>query len=384
MRDIPSIDLGALVLKEVLDRTGVDGRDVDELFYGMTLQAEAALHTNVCARQALLKAGLPAEMVSLTIDRACCSSMAAAILAFRTIKSGEGEIILAAGAENMSRCPQISPPELRWGKRMGAIEFRDCLSPLGHVWMAEPEAKNAGEVAVQYGISREEQDLWAFQSQMKYQEALKAGKYKIGHELMTVEIPQRKGSPLIIDADLFPKPDVKLEKLAGLKTVYGSPTVTPGNAPGLDTGAAGLLIMARERAEQQGVPVLGTIEGSASVCTKPDLLAVNPGYAIQKLLKKTGLTVNDVSLFEINEAFAAVPLVSSKILGDGDATETEKIRKRLNVNGGAIAIGHPVGASGARLIMALIYELRRRGGGLGAAAICGGLSQGDAVLIKVE
>jgi acetyl-CoA C-acetyltransferase len=384
MRDIPSLDLGAIVIKELLERTKVEGKDINEIFYGMTLQAEAAIYNNVCGRQALLKAGLPPETVSLTIDRACCSSMASAILAFRTIKAGEGGVFIAAGAENMSHCPQISPPELRWGKKMGAIEFRDCLSPLGHVWMAEPEAKNAGEVALEYGIGREEQDLWAYESQMKYQEALKAGKYKVGEELTTVEIQQRKGPPLVVDADLFPKPDTTLEKLAKLKTIYGSPTVTPGNAPGLDTGASALMITSGRKAEELGLTQLARLEATASVCTQPNLLAVNPGYAIQKVLSKTGLTIDDVALLEINEAFAAVPLVSSKILGDGDEKKTQKIREKLNVNGGAIAIGHPVGASGARLIMTLIYELRRRGGGIGVAAICGGLSQGDAVLLRAE
>jgi acetyl-CoA C-acetyltransferase len=175
-----------------------------------------------------------------------------------------------------------------------------------------------------------------------------------------------------------------MEKLAKLRTIYDSPTVTPGNAPGLDTGAAGLLIMTRNKADEFGLNPLATLLATASVCTEPHLLAVNPGYAINKVLAKEGMTVDDTDLLEINEAFAAVPLVSSKILADGDDKKTEKIRDRLNVNGGAIAIGHPVGASAARLIMTLMYELRRRGGGIGVAGICGGLSQGDAVLIKVE
>lgn len=384
MKSIPSVDLGALVLKELLDRTHVKGEDVDEVFYGMTQQAEAALYNNILARQALLKAGLPPETVSLTVDRACCSSVASAILAFRTIKADEGEVFLAAGAENMSNTPLIPPPEIRWGGRMGPMEFRDSLSPLGHPWISEPEARNAGETAMEFGIGREEQDRWAYQSQMKYQDALKAGKFKVGEELMAMEVPQRKGPPLVVDRDLFPKPDTTVEKLATLRTIYGSPTVTPGNAPGLDTGAAGLLIMSRKRAEAFGLEPIATLLATASVCTSPNLMAVNPGYAIKKVLDKAGMSLDHVDLIEINEAFAAVALVSSKILSDGDDNKTEKIRERLNVNGGAIAIGHPVGASGARLIMTLMYELRRRGGGIGVASICGGLSQGDAVLIKVE
>jgi acetyl-CoA C-acetyltransferase len=384
MRDMPSIDLGGMVIKELVGRTGVKGENIDEVFYGMTMQAEAALYNNCCARQALLKAGLPPETVSLTIDRACCSSMASAILAFRTIKAGEGDVFLAVGAENMSHCPQVAPPEIRWGTRTGPIVFRDCIAPLGHTWLTEPEAKNAGDTAMEYGIGREEQDRWAYRSQMRYQEAFKAGKYAVGDELMTVEVPQRKGPPLVVDRDLFPKPETTMESLAKLKPVYESPTVTAGNAPGLDTGASGLMIMTGRKAKEWGLTPLASVVASASVCTEPRLLAINPGYAIKKLLGKRGMSIDDVNLIEINEAFAAVPLVSTKILGDGDETRTKKIREKLNVNGGAIAIGHPVGASGARLIMTLMYELRRRGGGCGVAAICGGLSQGDAVLIQVE
>jgi len=383
LRDVPSIELGACVMKEIMKRSGLKGDQVDEIFYGMTQMAEAALYNNVCARQAALIAGLPPTQVSLTIDRACCSSMASSILAFRTIRSGEGDVIMAVGAENMSRTPQIAPPEIRWGQRMGPIVFRDCLSPLGHPGFP-PEAVNAGKAALEYGIGREEQDEWAYKSQMRYQEAKKAGKFKIGEELTPIEIPQKKGPPLIFSEDAFPKPDTTLEKLAKLRTIYDSPTVTPGNAPGLDTGASALLITSGEKAKEFGLKPIAKIISTASVCTDPTMLAINPGYAIKKVLSKAGMTVDEIELFEINEAFAAVALVSSKILGDGDENRTKKIREKLNVNGGAIAIGHPVGASAARLIMTLMYELRRRGGGYGAASICGGLSQGDAVLIKVE
>ncbi|HUL31186.1 MAG TPA: thiolase family protein [Thermodesulfobacteriota bacterium] len=317
------------------------------------------------------------------MDRACCSSMAGAILAFRTIRSLEGDVIMAVGAENMSRTPQIGPPELRWGQRMGPIVFRDSLSPLGHPGFP-PEAVNAGKTALEYGIGREEQDEWAYRSQMRYQEAKKAGKYKIGEELTIVEIPQKKGPPLSFSEDAFPKPDTTLEKLAKLKTIYDSPTVTPGNAPGLDTGASALLIMSEEKAKESNLTPIAKVIATASVCTDPTMIAINPGLAIKKVLAKAGMTAEQIDLFEINEAFAAVPLVSSKILGDSDESKTRKIRDRLNVNGGAIAIGHPVGASGARMIMTLMYELRRRRGGYGVASICGGLSQGDAVLIKVE
>lgn len=290
--------------------------------------------------------------------------MASAILAFRTIRLEEGNVIMAVGSENMSRCPQIAPPEIRWGQRLGPIVFRDCISPVGHPNFP-PEALNAGEGAVKHDIGREEQDEWACRSQMRYQEAKKAGKFRIGEELVAVEVTQKKGPPLSFDEDAFPKPDTTLEKLAKLKTIYGSPTVTPGNAPGLDTGASALLIMSGEKATELGLKPLAKIIATASVCTDPTMLAINPGYAIKKVLSKTGMSVEQIDLFEINEAFAAVPLVSSKILGDGDENKTKKIRERLNVNGGAIAIGHPVGASGARIIITLMYELRRRGAVMG-------------------
>jgi len=383
LKDVPSIELGACVIREIMNRSGLKGDQVDEIFYGMTLMAEAALYNNVCARQAALIAGLPPEQVSLTIDRACCSSMTCAILAFRTIRSGEGDVVMAVGSENMSRCPQIAPPEIRWGQRMGPIVLRDCISPVGHPNFP-PEAKNAGDVAVQYGIGREEQDEWAYRSQMRYQEAKKAGKFKIGEELTPIEVPQRKGPPLIFDEDAFPKPETTLEKLAKLKTIYDSPTVTPGNAPGLDTGAGALLITSADKAKEIGLNPLAKIIATASVCTDPTMLAINPGYAIKKVLSKAGMTVRQIDLFEINEAFSAVPLVSSKILGDGDETNTKKIREKLNVNGGAIAIGHPVGASGARILLTMIYELRRRGGGTGVASICGGLAQGEGAIIQVN
>lgn len=382
MKDIPSIELGATVIREIVRRAGLKGDEIDEIFYGMTQMAEAALYNNVCGRQAALLAGLPPTQVSLTIDRACCSSMAASILAFRTIVCGEGDVLMAVGAENMSRTPQIAPPELRWGQRMGPIVFRDCLSPLGHPGYP-PEATNAGKTALEYGIGREEQDEWAYRSQMRYQEAKKAGKFQIGEELTPVDVPQRKGPPLVFLEDTFPKADTTLEKLAKLRTIYDSPTVTPGNAPGLDTGASALLIASQEGAKKIGLRPIAKIIATASVCTDPTMIAVNPGIAIQKVLSKAGMKFDQIDLFEINEAFAAVPLVSSKIVGDGDETRTKLMRERLNVNGGAIAIGHPVGASAARLVMTLMYELRRRGGGYGIAAICGGLSQGDAVLIKV-
>jgi acetyl-CoA C-acetyltransferase len=243
---------------------------------------------------------------------------------------------------------------------------------------------DAGEVALEYGITREDQDRWAYQSQMKYAKAISEGKFRIGEELMTVEIPQRKGPPLLFEKDEFPKPDTTLEKLSKLPLVYGSPTVTAGNAPGLDTGASAILIMSERKAKEKGLNPLARILSMVATATTPRLIAAIPGFTIQKALEKAHRTLDQVDLIEINEAFAAMPLVSASILAGGNPEKVNTFLGKTNVNGGAIAIGHPVGASGARILMTLIYELRRRGGGVGVASICGGLAQGEGAMVQVE
>lgn len=383
LKDIPSIELGAMVIREVLKRVNVKGEEVDETYYGSAVPGEVGLETDVPARQATLKAGLPADHVSITLDRACCSSLSAVRLGFRAIGSGEIEIALGVGAENMSRTPLIVPPEVRWGKRLGNIEMWDGLFGLGYKGF-NPVSVDAGEVALEYGISREDQDRWACGSQMKYAKAFTDGKFKIGEELMKVEIPLKKGPPIILEKDEFPKPDTTLEKLQKLPLVYGSPTVTAGNAPGLDTGASAILIMSEKKAKEKGLKPLAKILSMVATATTPRLIAAIPGLTIQKALEKAHVTLDQIDLIEINEAFAAMPLVSAKILADGNPEKMQIILEKTNVNGGAIAIGHPVGASGARILMTLIYELRRRGGGIGVASICGGLAQGDGAVVKVE
>ncbi len=383
LKDIPSIDLGAMVIREVLQRVNVKGEEVDETYYGSAVPGEVGLETDVPARQATLKAGMPAESVSLTVDRACCSSLAALRLGYRGIKTGEIEVALGVGAENMSRTPLIVPPYVRWGSRLGSIELWDGLYGLGYKGF-KPVAVDAGEVALEYGITREDQDRWAYGRQMRYAKAFNEGKFKIGEELMKVEIPQRKGPPIVLEKDEFPKPDTTPEKLSKLPLVYGSPTVTPGNAPGLDTGASAILIMSEKKANERGLKPLAKIVSMVATATAPRLIAAIPGFTIQAALKKAGMTLERIDLIEINEAFAAMPLVSTKILAEGDADAMKPLLEKTNVNGGAIAMGHPVGASGARILMTLIYELRRRGGGVGVASICGGLAQGDGAVVKVE
>ncbi|MGI6396752.1 MAG: thiolase family protein [Desulfomonilia bacterium] len=380
LRNMHSTDLGCIVIKESLKRSGLKGEDLDELYYGMCDQAEAALYDNVNGRQALLRAGLPQDLVSLTIDRACCSSLAAVHLGRRAILVGEADTCMAVGAENMSNTPLLINGH-RWGSGMTPLLVQDYLNPITYREYS-PLGKDAGEIAIEYGISREEQDQWALGSQQKWGEADKAGKFK--DELVPVEVPQKRGDPIIFDRDEFPKPNTTLEGLAKLKTIYGSPTVTAGNAPGLDAGAAAVIIMRRSEAEEKGVKPLATIVSVASGASEPRRMAELPGFVIQKALKRADLSIDDMKVVEINEAFAAVTLVSAKILAGGDETKWRELLKKTNPNGGAIAIGHPVGASGARILITLMYELRRRGGGYGVCGICGGLAQGDCVVIRVD
>ena len=380
-----SMDLGVMVLKEIIRRTGVNPRDVDEVYYGTCIPAEYAIYTNVPARQITLLAGFPDDSISLTIDRACCSSMTALRLGYQVIKAGNAEIVIASGAESMGNTPLIaSAAKVRWGNKLGPLELEDVLFELGYSRKGfAPVATDSGEVAVEYGVTREMQDMWALQSHQRWFKAYEEGKYKVGEELMSIEVPQPKGGPILFDRDEQPRKDSSLEKLARLNTVYGSPTVTAGNAPGMNSGASAIMIMSRKKAEEKGLKPLATIEAMQCAAGSPKYMACVPAIAIEKLLSRVDKTIDDMDLIEINEAFAAVTLVSLKILAKYNHDKMKELQEKTNVNGGAIAIGHPVGASGARVTMTLMYELMRRGGGNGVAAICGGLSQGEAVLLKV-
>lgn len=384
LRSVSSIDLGVMVVKEAVSRINLDPSQVDELYYGTCIPAEYAPYLNVPARQITLLAGFPANSISLTIDRACCSSMTALRLAYRAIRSGEANVVIACGAENMGNaCYLVEARHARWGTRLGHIPMVDILFELGYQKKGfEAVALDAGEVAVEYGISREEQDQWGLMSQNRWADAYNQGKFAAGEEILPVEVSQAKGEPIILHTDEPPR-QTSIEKLAKLRTIYGSPTVTAGNAPGMNAGASAVVVMSRKKAGQSGLEPLATVEVVECSAGEPRYMATLPAEAIKKVLSRSGLTMGDVDLIEINEAFAAVTLVSLKILAESDPSQYEALKARTNVNGGAIAIGHPVGASGARITMTLMYELRRRGGGQGVAAICGGLGQGEAVLLVV-
>ena len=381
LKDVSGLDLGVAVVREVMRRCSRQDIKVDEVIFGCCAQCEFKPLAPVVARQILLKADLPPETVSITLDRACCSSLAAVQIAQRDIETANADVVLAGGVENMSRLPYLVR-ELRWGGRLGDVKLVDDLFGMESAPGYGAVAVDAGEVALEYDFKREDQDRWAYNSQMRYQAALALGKYE--EEIFPISIPQKKGPPLIFDRDEFPKPNTTIESLNKLPTVYGSPTVTAGNAPGLDAGASAVVLMRRRKAEEYGIPSLARVLTVQSVAGEPHYMAMVPATAIKKALMKAQLSLEDLDLIEINEAFAAMPLVSLKVLAGTDDEQMKELVEITNVNGGAIAIGHPVGASGCRVLLTLMYELRRRGGEYGAAALCGGLSQGDAVIIEAE
>ena len=381
LKDVSSIRLSAIVLREVLKRSRVPSEAVNEVYFGVCFGAEAALAGGVVARQATLEAGYPHEVNSVTIDRACCSSMTALQLGRRAIASGEAEVVVVGGAENLSHVPYLVSPSFRWGTRLGNLAVKDPLYEMGFPdW--SPVSVDADDLAREMGVTRQAMDEWAILSQRRYAAALKEDKYR--EEIIPFEVTPQKGTTVLFDKDESPRPQVTLEKLATLPTVYGCKSITAGNAPGLNTGASAIMLMSRSCAERLHIQPLAKIVTSAWVSAKVGLSAVVPAYAIQRMLEQTGFTIDQLELIEINEAFAAMPLCSSLILAGGDNGRLEKIRERINVNGGAIAIGHPIGASGTRLALTLMYEMRRRGSKLGAAAICGALAQGEGVLLQRE
>jgi acetyl-CoA C-acetyltransferase len=359
----------------VIENLPVDARDVDAAILGLCLPGVGLSP----ARQAVLAAKFPMETNAFTVDRACCSALTAVGMGMHWILQGQASIVISGGMENMSRTPyQI--PQMRWGARLGDLTIRDDLV-IRNAFLDMPMAKYAGEVAVENGVDRREQDEWALQSHQRWAAAQESG--KLAEELIPVEIPSAKREKTILTRDEHPRPDATLESLSALKTVYESPTVTAGNASGISDGATAILLMKRDEAGKRGIQPLGRLVAYAPICGDPRQSPLLPAAAIKKVLSRAALSLEDMKLIEINEAFAAMPLVSTLVLSDFDRKKTEKLRERVNVNGGAIAIGHPIGATGARLLMNVLYELRRRGGGYGIAAICGAIGQADAAIVEV-
>ena len=382
LRDFTLPQLGGIVVAEAIRRAGVDPADVEEVATGVNLPgADRSI-----ARQVLIEAGIPPSRVAYTVDRACCSSLAATSLASRSIRLGDVKIAVASGTENMSKVPYFLTAQ-RWGHSLGDVMLKDQLV-IACPMTGKPRAVQAGEEAVEYGITREEQDAWALRSHQNYIAAREAGKF--AEEVMPIEIPGNGREPILFREDESVRADTTLEKLAALKTIYGSPTVTAGNAPGLNTGASAMVLMSPEEAERRGKESLAHLVGWAMASGHPDRIASIPAEAARLVLDQVGLTTDDIDVIEINEAFAAVPLVSTLVMAGGDREQADAIRAKTNINGGAIAIGHPTGATGARLAITLVYELRRRRTAAGdtrpyygLATICGGIGEAEAVVIKI-
>ncbi|WP_018085827.1 acetyl-CoA C-acetyltransferase [Desulfurispora thermophila] len=372
LSSLPAVQLGGLVIKEAVNRAGISGEQVENVLMGMVLQGGCG---QIPSRQATQLAGLPWEVPSETINKVCASGLRSVTLGDQIIRAGDADIIVAGGMESMSNAPYFT--RARWGFRMGDSKLIDLMVHDG-LWCAfhnRHMAIHGGVVAREYGISREEQDEWALRSHQLALAAMDAG--RLNDEIIPVSIPQKKGDPVVVSQDEGPRRDTSLEALRRLPPVFDPEnTVTAGNAPGVNDGAGALVIMSADKARELGIKPLATILGHASVSQEARYIATVPGLSINKLLSKKGMKVDQIDLFEVNEAFAAVALVSSKI--------ANLPHDKVNVNGGAVAFGHPIGASGARILMTLVYELRRRGGGLGIAAICSGAAQGDAILVRVD
>lgn len=374
LSSLTASDLGGIVIKEALAKANVATDAVDEVIIGTVLQAGQG---QIPSRQAANKAGIPWNVKTETINKVCASGMRSVTLADQLIRLGDEEVIVAGGMESMSNAPYYMPKG-RFGLRMGDASLVDGMIYDGLSCAFHPKQVHMGiygnETASKFEVSREQQDAWAARSHEKALGAIESGKF--AEEIVGVEIPQRKGEPLRIETDEAPRLGTTMETLAKLKSAFSSDgSITAGNAPGVNDGACALVLMSEEKAQQENRQPLATILAHAEVGVAPEDFPQTPGLVINQLLEKSGKTLADIDLIEINEAFAAVALVSNQISGLDE--------NKVNVNGGAVALGHPIGASGTRIILTLAYELKRRGGGLGIAAICSGGGQGDAVLIEV-
>lgn len=368
---VPAAELGGLVLKEALHRAGMSAEHVEEVILGNVLQAGLGQNP---ARQAAIKAGLPNTIASMTINKVCGSGLKTVMLAAQAIKAGDADAILAGGMENMSQAPYLLEGA-RNGYRMGDGKVVDVMIRDG-LWCAFDDTHmgiTAENVAERYGLTREEQDEFAAWSQQKAEQALTSNRFQ--DEIVPVAIPQRKGDPILFDKDEFPRAGTTAASLGKLRAAFKKDgTVTAGNASGINDGAAALLVMSREKAESLGLPILATIVSYASAGLDPNVMGLGPIYATKKALEKAKLSIADIDLIEANEAFAAQALAVGKDL--------DIPREKLNVNGGAIALGHPIGASGARVLVSLLHEMQKRDAKRGLATLCIGGGQGVALVVE--
>jgi acetyl-CoA C-acetyltransferase len=365
-------DLGGVAIKGALERAGVGPEQVDYVIMGQVLQAGQG---QITARQAAAKAGVPMSVPAITINKVCLSGVNALYLADQMIQSGDAEVVVAGGMESMTGAPYLLP-KARAGYRMGNGELVDSLINDG-LWCAF-DAIHMGAGTEQYtqsfgNITREMQDELAARSHERAAAAMKGG--RLADEIVPVPVPQRKGDPVMVLEDEGVRPETTVDSLSGLRPAFAKDgSITAGNASQISDGAAALIVMSRDKADELGATPIAELVGFGMVAGPDTSLLTQPSRAIKRALDQANLPLTDVDLFELNEAFAAVGIASMRDLGISDDV--------VNVNGGAIALGHPVGMSGARIVGSIIHELRRRGGGLGAAALCGGGGQGDAALVR--
>jgi acetyl-CoA C-acetyltransferase len=370
-KDLPAKSLGAHAIRAALERARITGADVDYVIMGQVLQAGAG---QITARQAAIEAGIPQEVPAITINKVCLSGINAIALADQLIRAGEVEVVVAGGMESMSEAPYLVP-KARFGARMGNTEMIDSMVHDG-LWSTFTEqhmGEGSDEVNRELEISREEQDAWAARSHQRAERAWESG--ALAEEVVSVEVRQQRGDPIKVERDEGVRPGTSVESLARLAPAFKKDgTITAGNASQISDGAAAVVVMSPERARKAGIEPLVEIVSHGMSADRFSWLHTVPALALSNALKKAALEVSDLDLVEINEAFAAVALNASRMLELDD--------ERVNVNGGAVALGHPIGASGARLVLTVAHELKRRGLRTGAAALCGGGGQGDALIVR--
>jgi acetyl-CoA C-acetyltransferase len=370
-RDLPAVDLGAAAIKEALARAGIPADQVDYVLMGHVIQAGAG---QITARQAAVKAGVPKEVPAVTINKVCLSGLNAIALADQLIRAGEIEVAVAGGFESMSDAPYLIP-KARWGTRMGNTEIVDAMlyDGLYSTFTEQSMGASSDEVNRELGIGREEQDAWAARSHQRAHAAWEEGRMAV--EVVSVDVPQAKGDPVRVERDEGIRPDATVESLAKLKPAFGEGgTITAGNASQISDGGAAVVVMTRERADALGLEPLVEVVAHGMSAERFPYLHTVPALAMERALKKAGVSASDLDLVEINEAFASVSLHAGRMLGLEESI--------VNVNGGAVALGHPIGMTGARLVLTLAHEMRRRDVELGGAALCGGGGQGDALIVR--
>jgi acetyl-CoA C-acetyltransferase len=370
-KDLPAVKLGARSIKEALARSRVAPDQVDYVIMGQVLQAGAG---QITARQAAIEAGIPKEVPAITINKVCLSGLNAIALADQLIRAGEVDVVVAGGMESMSQAPYVLPAA-RWGIRMGNAAIVDSMiyDGLWSTFTDKHMGDSSDDVNRDLAISREDQDAWAGRSHQRAHEAWESG--RMAEEVVPVEIPQRKGDPVVVERDEGIRPDATAESLGRLAPAFQKDgTITAGNASQISDGGAAVVVTSKEKADELGLSPIAEVVAHGMSAERYAYLQTVPALAMQNALKKAGKDAHDLGLIEINEAFASVALNATRMLG-----VDEEI---VNVNGGSVALGHPIGMSGCRLVLTLAYEMRRRGVDLGGATLCGGGGQGDALIIR--